>query len=118
MHVQVANFFINIYAGPPLPPRLRSRAISGTELMVEWEEPFTWPNHDILGYVITTQMLSGEMRVTNTSNTFFSFTEPSGIPDGCESITFTVQAFSDLGLSLGANLTTSRPKGKAKVQTQ
>lgn len=39
--------------GPPLVPYPRLHVLSATELLVSWDEPFTWEEYPIIDYNIT-----------------------------------------------------------------
>ena len=84
-------------AGPPLAPHVTFSLPSFTELRLDWDEPFTWLDHNITEYRIETQE-SGMTTTTTTNQTTFShFSLDGRIQQSCKNITFMVSAYSDLG---------------------
>lgn len=74
--------------------------VDGTEIILEWEEPFTWPDHDVLYYEVTKLLDSGNQSDFMTNETFHEYSTPSGgVVELCQVLTFTVTAVSDLGAS-------------------
>ena len=86
-------------AEPPLAPNVELTLASLTELQLEWEEPFTWPDHNITEYRIVETLESGLTRNTTTNDTTYSYLSPDGeIQQSCQIITFMVAAYTDIGL--------------------
>ena len=97
-------------AGPPLSPAVMSTVVNATLLVLNWEEPFTWPGHNITHYDIT-QHVSGEPQHSNTTQLSHMYLSPSGeTPTECQNVTFMVSAVSDLGASEPDVLDTGLPK--------
>ncbi len=85
-------------AGPPLAPYVEFTIVSFTELRLDWEEPFTWPDHSITQYMIHENVDPGKINTIVTNQTTYSFLSPSGsVQEFCKNITFMVSAYSDLG---------------------
>ena len=82
-----------------MPPFVNSSVVDGTEIHLEWEEPFTWPDHDVLYYEVElNQQGSDEETTVMTNDTFHIHSSPSGgVAEFCQLVTFTVIAVSDLG---------------------
>ena len=94
-------------AGPPLSPGLTSTFVSVNELLLEWEEPFTWPDYNVIHYEIATGST-----IINTSNTTYSFIFTAGERlEDCQNFTFMVSAVSDLGKSVPSTLITGSSIG-------
>lgn len=101
-----------MHSGPPLPPQIRSSSPSALELLLEWDRPFTWPGHEILGYNISELGLDSVTRIFNTTNQTHSYFSPSGkLQKSCQNITFIVAAVSDLGLGKPDMLISGLPIG-------
>ena len=83
-----------IILGPPLAPDVNFTIVSFTELHLDWEEPFTWPDHDIMQYRVY-ENLTGTNTITN--HTMYSYNNE--MLGSCQNITFKVSAYSDLGFS-------------------
>lgn len=97
-------------AGPPLPPAVVSTLTSATELTLEWEQPFTWPDHNVSHYEITEQVDSGAPSRFDTTGLSHSYSSSDGeIMKECQNVTFVVTAVSDLGPSDPSVLTTGLP---------
>lgn len=112
-------YCIHIYAGPPLPPALTMRIIKANELLLEWEEPFTWPGHDILGYkvgVVSTER--GNVTFYNTSQQSHTYKSLlMGVErEECEQLTFTVSAVSDVGWGQPSTIASSLPIGECNTE--
>ncbi len=107
--------------GPPLAPapRLASNTNNGY-ISIIWDEPFYWPDHEIVGYIIRENISGYRVREFHTSNRSISYSSSSGLhgddEEGfvhvCEIISLMVTTFNDIGESEPANFTTYLPKGK------
>lgn len=83
-----------------------STVVSSTLLVLNWEKPFTWPDHDVTRYDIT-QQTAGE--TNHTSTTELSHTYSSPTLNECQNVTFMVSAVSDVGPSEPGVLVTGLP---------
>lgn len=88
-----------------MPPTLNVTTISVNEVLLEWNIPFTWPDHGILTYNIR------EVASYNVSNQFYSAVLLENQQMECKPVTFTVAAVSDLGWSQPATAVTGLPIG-------
>lgn len=110
--IKLANYaanwvrLINIYLGPPLPPMPQVDIASDTEILITWQEPFSWPNHEIQGYSVI-ETIAGWSREFNTTEQAIRFTNTS--LSACEVITYQIAAFSDLGRSQIVSISTGFP---------
>ena len=90
------SLIISSSPGAPLPPSVHSSLISASEILLQWEEPFSWPGHDILNYTVTVED-NGHTPSVTTNETFYSYTSMSGqVADSCRDILFMVTAFNDV----------------------
>lgn len=85
----------NPYTGPPLAPVVNSSFPSVTEILLEWNKPFTWPDHNITHYVVT-EVMDGNRSSSNTTAQFHSY-KINQVAESCVLVTFMVTAVSDLG---------------------
>lgn len=104
---------VSVCLGAPLPPAITASAISATELRLQWVEPFTWPDHEVLHYDITQRVAEGTPSNFNTTLLNHTFFSPSRVTmDECQNVTFTVSAVSDLGPSEPSIVPTGLPASK------
>jgi hypothetical protein len=110
-YVLTALFPPSTPPGPPLPPYISySLDDDGIAIVLEWEEPFTRPEFDILYYEVN-QLLVGvyeSSNISRTNDTFYEYMAPSGgVAKSCGAVNFTVSAVSDLGVSSPSNVVQS-----------
>ena len=83
---------------------------SGNMILLEWEEPFTWPNHDILIYIIKEMDSEGSRRFSTLERSH-AYTITPGVRSSCEPVMFMVIAVSDIGWSDPATSNAFVPRG-------
>ena len=99
-----------------MPPKLTVTAASANQILLEWEEPFTWPGYNISGYSVQVVTSSGVIeslvQTTLSRSHLYSVVDSSEQEGECVPLTFKVSAVSELGASQAANVTTGLPKGE------
>ena len=90
---------------------MRLTLVSFTKLLLIWEEPFTWPDHDVMEYRISQTVDSETSETSITSQTAYSY-HSAEIQSFCQNITFRVSAVSDLGPGPAASLVAGFPIGE------
>lgn len=96
-------------------PAVNVTSFSATELLLEWEEPFSWPGHPIMKYNIKGETSKG---VDSLNTSHLSHTYTSVIPEGqrfdCEvlAVIFMISAISDLGQGQPTTILTGLPAGE------
>lgn len=66
---------------------------------MEWDEPFTWPDHDILYYQVAEVPDGGSEQVFNITDLFHTYTATTPGAETCQVVNFVVTAISDVGVS-------------------
>lgn len=92
---------------------MSSSLSSPTQIHVEWEEPFTWPNFNISHYIVTEIIDEAISQILNTTGLYHTYSSPSGgVVEVCQNVTFQVTAVSDLGESQPGISVNGLPIGK------
>ncbi len=91
--------------------------LSATEILLDWEEPFTSQGYPILNYtVLETEVATGNSRMFTSQSLNHTHTIPS-IATQCREIEFSVIATNTIGDSTSTTVVAGLPVGKDHVYT-
>ena len=82
-----------------MPPAVTSSLIGLTDIILEWEEPFTWSDFDILQYMVS-EVIDGVVNATfNLTDMAHVYSSPTGeMAESCLPLEFLVEAVNDVGV--------------------
>ena len=102
--------------GPPSPPEPSLTVIDPMTFKIDWDPPFTWENHSIIGYQIAmynkSEPLLAELPKFSTNVTTFNYSWPHQdelLGTRCDTLIFSVTAISDIGESVKGNVSDGFP---------
>lgn len=107
MHMQM-------FTGPPLPPHPQLHVMSTTELVVLWNEPFTWDPFPIIDYNITLYNTSKvDIVVTEVVTEYSKFVTVDHEVTTCSLLRFEVTARNEIATSMKGTISGGFPVGKS-----
>ena len=106
----------SVHVGPPSPPEPSLTVIDPATLKLDWDPPFTWENHSIIGYQIAmynkSEPLGEKLPKLSTNVTTFNYSWPHQdelLGTMCDTLMFFVTAISDIGESAMGNVSGGFP---------
>ncbi len=91
--------------------------LSTTEILLDWEEPFTSQDYPILNYtVLETEVATGNNRMFTSQALNHTYTIPS-IATQCREIEFSVISTNTIGDSTSTTVVAGLPVGKDHIYT-
>jgi len=105
----------NLSEGAPATPNVSLHVVDAATLHLSWEPPFTWPQYEILHYIVNMEnRTNGDVLppvILGPNDTTYIITASAPV-QSCAELRFSVTAYSALGASTPAVVAGGFPIGE------